>query len=61
MFFADDTDEVFCKVDRFNFERLGRKILEQGRAGRSIYAIKGTVPHDFRMIKVNQVRYLGEM
>jgi DNA-directed DNA polymerase III PolC len=61
MFFADDTDEVFCKVDRFNFERLGRKILEQGRAGRSIYAIKGTVPHDFRMIKVSQVRYLGEM
>lgn len=61
LFLADDTDEIFCKVDRFNFERLGRKIMEEGRSGKSLYAIKGQVPSDFRMIKVKAVRYLGEI
>lgn len=61
LFFADDTDEIFAKVDRFNFERLGRKIVEEGRAGKSLYAIKGTVPSSFRMIQIKAIRYLGEM
>ena len=60
-FFADDTDEIFCKVDRFNYERMGRKIVEEGKTGKSLYAIKGTVPPNFRMIQVKAVRYLGEM
>lgn len=61
MFFADDTDEIFCKIDRFIFERLGVPVVERGRAGKAIYAIKGTVPRDFRMIKVSAIRYLGDL
>lgn len=61
LFFQDDTDEIFCKVDRFKFERLGRPIVERGRNGKALYALKGTVPPDFRMIKITGVRYLGDM
>ena len=61
MFFGDDSDEIFCKIDRFDYARLGPKLLDQCKTGKSLYAIKGTVPRDFRMIKVQQMRYLGEM
>jgi DNA polymerase III alpha subunit len=61
LFVADDTDEIFCKVDRFAFEKIGRKMMETARAGKSLYAIKGTIPRNFRMISINSVRYLGEI
>jgi DNA-directed DNA polymerase III PolC len=61
MFFMDDTEEIFCKIDRFNFERWGKKVIEEGKAGKSLYAVKGTVPSYFRMIKVSAIRYLGEL
>lgn len=61
LFFADDTDEIFCKIDRFDFERLGRAVVERGRPGKALYAVKGSVPPDFRMIKVKAIRYLGDM
>ena len=59
MFFMDDTDEIFCKIDRYNFERIGREVSERGRQGKALYAIKGTIPEDFRMIKVRQIKFLG--
>lgn len=58
---TDDTDTVFAKVDRFNYAVLGLPIVERGRAGKALYAIKGTIPPDFRMIKVSAVRYIGDM
>jgi DNA polymerase III alpha subunit len=61
LFFMDDSDEVYCKIDRWDYERLALPILERGRAGKAIYAVKGTVPPDFRMIKVKMIRYLGDM
>lgn len=61
LFFADDTDEIFAKIDRFEFEHLGRPILENGRAGKTIYAVKGTVPRGFRMIKITAIRRLGDL
>jgi hypothetical protein len=61
LFILDDTDEIYCKIDRFNFERLGVSMIERGRAGKSIYAIKGTVPNFFRMILVKSYRYIGDM
>jgi len=61
LFVGDDTDEIFVKVDRFNYERLGRKIVEEGKAGRTLLAIKGVCPPDFRMIKAQQIRWLGDI
>jgi DNA polymerase III alpha subunit len=58
---TDDTDTIFAKVDRWKYEKVGRPIVERGRAGKALYAIKGTIPTDFRMIKVNQIRYIGDM
>jgi len=61
LFFIDDTDEIFCKINRYDYERLAGPVLEKGRPGKSIYAIKGTVPKDFRMISVKAIRYIGDM
>lgn len=61
LWFKDDTDEIFCKIDRFTFARLGQKVIEQGRAGKSLFAVKGFVPHNFRMIKITAIKYLGDM
>jgi hypothetical protein len=61
IFVSDDTDEIFCKVDRRDYERLGRPILEEGGAGKALWAIKGDVPRDFRMIRVKQIKYLGRI
>lgn len=61
MFLRDDTDEIFCKVHRRQFETLGRDIIARGRAGKAIYAIKGSVPENFRMIWVERVKFLGFM
>ena len=59
IFGRDDTDEMFLKIDRFNYERLAPIILEKGKAGRSLFAVKGSCPPDFRMIKIKNIRYLG--
>jgi hypothetical protein len=61
LFMRDDSDEVYCKVDRFDFKRHATPIIERGRSGKTIYAVKGTVPLDFRMIKVTHVLYLGDV
>lgn len=56
----DDTGDIFCKVSRFEYPKSG-PVLVEGRPGKSIFAIKGSVPPDFRMIWVRHVRYVGEI
>ena len=59
MWVMDDTDEILCKIDRFDYEKLGKPIVERGKAGSAIYAFKGTVPPRFRMLSVKNVKFLG--
>lgn len=63
MFVRDDTDEILCRVFRFDYERIGKEIFERGKAGKAIYAVKGFIPRwaTFRMIQVSRVKYLGDM
>lgn len=61
LFVADDTDEIYVKIESSDFERMGRIIQEEGKVGKSLYAFKGEVPPRFRMIKVEAVRKLGEL
>lgn len=61
LFIEDDTDEIFAKIDRFTFEKMGKEVIERGKPGKAIYAIKGTVPSDFRMISVKRIKYLGDV
>jgi hypothetical protein len=56
----DDTGDIFCKVSRFDFDILAKPLVN-GKLKESIFAIKGSVPIDFRMIWVKGVRYLGEL
>jgi hypothetical protein len=63
MFVRDDTDEILCRVFRFDYEKIGKEIFERGKAGKAIYAIKGFIPRwaTFRMIQISRVKYLGDM
>lgn len=61
MFFEDDTGEIFCKINHRRFLEIGKDVVAQAKVGKSLYAIKGDVPKDFRMIRVTQIKYLGEM
>lgn len=61
MFVNDDSDEILCIIDRYKYEKMGLPIVHNARAGKTILAIKGTVPRDFRMISVKAVKYLGEV
>lgn len=61
MFFADDTDEIFAKIDRFSFEKMGKPILERGGIGKAIYLIKARTPENFRMLNVLGITYIGNV
>lgn len=61
LFFQDDTGEIFAKIDRWQFPVIGRDVVAQARVGKSLYAVKGDVPSDFRMIRITAIRHLGEM
>jgi hypothetical protein len=61
LFLGDHTDTILCIVDRFDFVRLGLPVIERGRPKKAVYAVKGTVPATFRMIKVTDLRYVGDM
>ena len=60
---VDDTGSIFGKVNRFKFASLGKEIIDRGRAGKALYAIKGQVrgSSDFRMISIDAVRYIGDL
>lgn len=64
----DDTDTVFGKISRFNYTKLGKAIVDRGRPGKALYAMKGKVKghrgnpsNAFRMIMIESVRYIGDL
>lgn len=56
---ADDTGVIFAKINRYDYEAVGKQIVDRGGPGRCLYALKGRVPKDFRMLSVKQVRFIG--
>jgi hypothetical protein len=63
LFMTDDTDTIFGKIDRFSYEELGKRIVDYGRPGKSLWAVKGEVRAStaFRMIKITNVRFIGDV
>lgn len=61
LWISDDTDKVFAKINRWDYQRLATQIIERGRTGKALYAIKGEVPKSFRMLSVKAIRYIGDM
>jgi len=60
---TDDTDTVFGKIDRWKFPKMGKEIIDRGRVGKALYAIKGRVRGggSFRMIMIKGIRYIGDL
>ena len=56
LWITDDTDKIFAKVSWQDFPELGEDMLAKGKG---YYAIRGVVPPDFRMIKVEKFRFIG--
>jgi DNA polymerase III alpha subunit len=58
----DDTDELFCKIDRFNFIPLDAKgFMDTSQVGKTIVAIRGIVPNYFRMVRVQRIKMIGKI
>lgn len=57
----DDTGILYCKVNRFKYESVGRQVVERGRPGKAIYAVKGTAMAGRRFLMVDNIRYIGDM
>lgn len=60
---TDDTDTIFGKIDRWKFPKIGKDIIDRGRVGKALYAVKGRVRGggSFRMIMIKQIRYIGDI
>lgn len=56
----DDTDSVLATVDRFRFEKIGRKIAETGKVGHDWYLIKGYIRDQWRRIYIREIVNLWE-
>lgn len=58
---TDDTGTIFCIVNRFGYEDMGREILNRGGAGKHLYAVKGELRGDasFKMIQITNLRWIG--
>lgn len=59
----DDTDTIFGKITRHDYMSMGKPIVDRGRPGKAIYAVKGTMRAGgtFRMISIQNVRYIGDI
>ena len=56
----DDWDMISCKIGRYQYEKLGRKIAEEGRVGKDWYLIKGKIRGDYRRVDVSEIVNLNE-
>lgn len=63
LFLTDDSGTIFGKIDRFKFPSLGKPIVDRGKPGKLLYAVKGRVPANstFRMIRIENVKFIGFM
>ena len=53
----DDTDKIIAKIGRFQYDKMGKDIAENGKIG-DYYLIKGTTQKDWRLVNTSQIRRL---
>lgn len=56
----DDSDMISCKIGKYDYEKMGRKIAEEGKVGKSWYLIKGKIFSDWRRIDVKEIICLND-
>jgi DNA polymerase III alpha subunit len=59
LFLKDDSGDIYAKIDRWKYPTIGKRMLEHGKVGKTLWAISGSVPPKMRMIMVDKVKYLG--
>jgi DNA polymerase III alpha subunit len=60
----DDTGAILASVSTRDFERIGKGIIDKGREGKAIWALKGKLfapGQEFVMVLVEAARYIGDM
>ncbi len=55
--FQDDTDIINAGISRWDFERIGKDIYENGKIG-DWYLMRGKCPPNFRRIQIEKIRKL---
>lgn len=56
-----ESGDLFCKLSRFDYPRLSGTLLNETFEKKTLIAVKGNCPKDFRMLWVKNIRVLGEM
>lgn len=57
----DDTGEIRFFINDRKYDDLGKKILESGPIGKTLWAVKGSTPAGGGIIWADMVRFLGHM
>lgn len=57
----DDTETIYAKIGRYDFDKWGKEILEKGREKKTMVMIRGTVPPEIPMILIKNFRIVGEI
>jgi DNA polymerase III alpha subunit len=58
--FEDDTGSVLAFVDRRDYERIGRSVVETGVVEESWYLIAGSIDRDVRYVRIRGIVHLGK-
>jgi hypothetical protein len=63
VFVRDDRgNDVLCRVGRFDYNKpLAQDIINYGRVRKALWFFAGTVPLNFRMIRVQHAKLIGDM
>lgn len=57
----DDSGVIYCKIGRWKYDQIGKPVVERGRSGSAIYAVKGRMMAKRRFLLVDSIRYIGDM
>jgi DNA polymerase III alpha subunit len=58
--FEDDTGDLKVFFNHRKYEEFGTKMLDAGRVGKTLWAIKGSTPQGGGILFADMVRFLGE-
>jgi len=57
----DDTGSIMCRVNRFDFDKLGKEVAEEGEEGVDWYLIKGNIiADDIIFLFISEIHKLGD-
>lgn len=56
----DDTSDIKFFINNRKYEEFGAKMLDSGKVGKTLWAVKGSTPDGGGIIFADRVRFLGE-